>query len=100
MQCCIEILEEQPSCTLDLFETETESECFQESDYVDSDIYNNEEDKQMTSPSKVAFIIYWTCLIVFAKKMFTFYLPDAGYDKKPPFRKISIDREIKMPRRP
>ena len=76
-----------------MFETETESELFQESDYVDSHIYDNEEDKQITSPS---FIIYWTCLIVFTKKMFTFYLPDAGYYNKPPFRKISIDREWKF----
>ena len=49
-------------------ETERESECCQESDYVDGEIYDNEEDKQITSPSKAAFIIYWTSLIVFAKK--------------------------------
>ena len=68
VQCCIEILEEQPSCTLDMFETETESECCQESDYVDSDISDNEQDKQITSPSKAAFIVYWTSLIVLLKK--------------------------------
>ena len=32
VQYCIGILEEQPSFTLDMFETETESECCQESD--------------------------------------------------------------------
>ena len=68
VQCCIEILEEQPSCTLDMFETETESACCQESDYVDSDVSDNEEDKQITSPSKAAFIVYWTFLIVLLKK--------------------------------
>ena len=31
-----------------MFETETESECCQESDYVDSDVSDNEEDKQIT----------------------------------------------------
>ena len=68
VQCCIEILEEQLSCTLDMFETETESECCQESDYVDSDISDNEQDKQITSPSKASFIVYWTSLIVLLKK--------------------------------
>ena len=29
---------EQPSCTLDMFETELKSEFCQESDYVDSDV--------------------------------------------------------------
>ena len=38
----------EPSCALDMFETETESECCQESDYVDSDVSDNEEDKQIT----------------------------------------------------
>ena len=63
MQCCIEIFEEQPSCTLDMFETETESKCCQE-----SDVFDNEEDKQITSPSKAAFIVYWTSLIVLLKE--------------------------------
>ena len=67
MQYDIEILEEQPSCTLDIFETETESECCQERDYVDSDVSDNEEDKQITSPSKAAFIVYWISLIVLLK---------------------------------
>ena len=51
-----------------MFETETESECCQESDYLDSDISDNEEDKQITSPSKAEFIVYWTSLIVLLKK--------------------------------
>ena len=51
-----------------MFETETESDCCQESDYADSDISDNEEDKQITSPSKAAFIVYWTSLIVLLKK--------------------------------
>ena len=67
VQCCTEILEEQTSCTLDMFETETESECCQESDWVDSDVSDNEEDRQITSPSKAAFIVYWTSLIVLLK---------------------------------
>ena len=41
-----------------MFETETESECCQQSDYVDNDVSDNEEDKQITSPSKAAFIVY------------------------------------------
>ena len=41
-----------------MFERETESECFQESNYVDSDISDNEQDEPITSPSKVAFIVY------------------------------------------
>ena len=41
-----------------MFETETESECCQQSDYVDNDISDNEEDKQITSLSKAAFIVY------------------------------------------
>ena len=68
VQCYIEILEEQPLCTLDMFETETESECCQESDYANSDVSDNEKDKQITSPSKAAFIVYWTSLIVLLKK--------------------------------
>ena len=51
-----------------MFETETESECCQESDWVDSDVSDNEEDKQITSHSKAAFIVYWTSLIVLLKK--------------------------------
>ena len=52
-----------------MFETEAESECCQESDDVDSDVPDNEEDKQITSPSKAAaFIVYWTSLIVLLKK--------------------------------
>ena len=51
-----------------MFETETGSECCQESDYLDSDISHNEEDEQITSPSKAAFIVYWTSLIVLLKK--------------------------------
>ena len=69
MQCCIEILEEQ-LCTLDMSETETESECCQESESVDSDVSDDEEDKQITSPSKVAFIIYWTSLMVLLKNVY------------------------------
>ena len=53
-----------------MFETETESECCQESDYVDSDISDNEEDKQIKSPSKAAFIVYWTSLIVSLKYIY------------------------------
>ena len=41
-----------------MFETETEMECCQESDYVDNDVSDNEEDKQITSPSMDAFIVY------------------------------------------
>ena len=81
-----------------MFETETERECCQESHY--SDVSDNEEDKQITSSSKAAFIAYWTSLIVLIKKMFTFYLYDAAYNKKPRFQRISIDRVTKMPRRP
>ena len=51
-----------------MFETETGSECCQENDYLDSDISDNEEDEQITSPSKAAFIVYWTSLIVLLKK--------------------------------
>ena len=51
-----------------MFETEAESECCQESDWVDSDISDNEEDKQITSHSKAAFIVYWTSLIALLKK--------------------------------
>ena len=58
VKCCIEILEERSSCTLNMFETETELECCQESDYVDNDVSDNEEDKQTTLPSKAAFIVY------------------------------------------
>ena len=64
----MEILEEQLSYTLDMFEIETESECCQESDQVDSDVSDNEEDKQITSPSKAPFIVYWTSLIILLKK--------------------------------
>ena len=35
--------------------------------WVDSDVFDNEEDKQITSPSKAAFIVYWTSLIVLLK---------------------------------
>ena len=63
-------------------ETETERECCQESDYIDSSVSDNEKEKQITSPSKAAFIVYWTSLIILQKKMFTFYLSDAGYDNK------------------
>ena len=41
-----------------MFETETELECCQESDYVDNDVSDNEEDKQTRLPSKAAFIVY------------------------------------------
>ena len=51
-----------------MFERERESECCQESDYINSDISDNEEDKQITSLSKAAFIIYWTFLIVLLRK--------------------------------
>ena len=51
-----------------MFETERESECCQESDYINSDISDNEEDKQIISPSKAAFIIYWTFLVVLLRK--------------------------------
>ena len=51
-----------------MFETETESECCQESDYAGSEVPDNEEGKQITSPSKAAFIVYWTSLIVLLKK--------------------------------
>ena len=68
VQCCIEILQEQPSCTLDIFETKTKGECCHECDYVNSDVSDNEEVKQITSPSKAAFIVYWTYLIVLLKK--------------------------------
>ena len=60
----MEILEEQLSYTLDMFETETESECCQESDQVDSDVSDNEEDKQIISPSKAPFTVYWTSLLI------------------------------------
>ena len=82
VQCCIEILEKQQSCPLDISETETERECCQESDYIDSSVSDNQKEKQITSPSKAAFIVYWTSLIILQKKMFTFYLSDAGYDNK------------------
>ena len=36
----------------------------QESDHLDSDVSDNEEEKQIASPSKAAFIVYWTFLIV------------------------------------
>ena len=89
VRCCIVILEEQPSCTLDMFETETESECCQESDNVDSGISDNEEDKQITSPSKAVSIVYRTSLIVLLK-MFTLYLSDENYDNILQFQKFSI----------
>ena len=50
-----------------MFEIETESECCQESDYVDSDVSDNEENRQITPPSKAAFIVYWSSLIVLLK---------------------------------
>ena len=74
VKCCIEILEERPSCTLSMFETETESECCQQSDYVDNDVSDNEEDKQITSPSKAAFIVYQTSLIVLLKIVYFLYV--------------------------
>ena len=51
-----------------MFETETESECCQES--VDSDISDDEEDKQLTLPSKAEFIVYWTSLTVLRKDVY------------------------------
>ena len=65
---CNDILQEQPSCTLAIFETETKSECCQESYYVDSGFTDNEEDKQIALPCKAAFILYWISLIVLTKK--------------------------------
>ena len=53
-----------------MFETETESECCQESDYVDSDVSENEEGKMITSPSNDAFIAYWISLIVLLKNVY------------------------------
>ena len=82
-----------------MFETETESECYQGNDYIDSDISDNEETKHITSCSKAAFIVYWTS-DSFAEKMLTFYLSDASYTNKSCFQRISIDCEIKMPKRP
>ena len=97
MQCCIEILQEQPSCTLDIFETTTKGECCHECDYVNSDVSDNEEVKQITSPSKAAFIVYWTYLIVLLKKCLH---SDVGYNNKSCFQRISIDFQIIMPQRP
>ena len=68
VQCCIEILQEQPSCTLDMSETKTKGKCCHECDYLNSDVSDNEEVKQITSPSKAAFIVCWTYLIVLLKK--------------------------------
>ena len=64
VQCCIENLEKLPSCTLDMLETKAESEFCQESNYVDSDVCDNEEYKQITSPSNAVFIVYWTSVTV------------------------------------
>ena len=70
VQCCIEILEELPSYTLDMLETKAESECCQESNYVDIDVSDNEEYKQITSPSNTVFILYWTSVTVLFENVY------------------------------
>ena len=53
-----------------MFETETESQCCLERDYVDSDVSENEEGKMITSPSNDAFIAYWISLIALLKNVY------------------------------
>ena len=69
VQCCIKVLDDQ-IYTSDVLETETESEHCQESDYVESEVSDEEVDIEITTPkpSKAAYIVYWTSLIILLKR--------------------------------